>query len=187
MRSPEKNWRRSDARRQSIREEISICLISPRTPIRFWPSIRAGVRELEPNHPARARPRRSDTLSFCDEGQLALRSAWGPFHSAAGLPRPSPGIQPGDRPRPCASRGAAQGAAARASGHQSRPAVNPSDPRPGPGRTTPHGLVILPHRSRTAPRRRGAACKRPCRASLTWRVRLPATAQGGRYAFSRTR
>ena len=132
-------------------------------------------------------PRRTDTLSFCDEGQLAPRSAWGPFHSAAGLPRPAPGIPPGDRPRPCASRGAAQGAAARSSGHQSRPAVNPSDPRPGPGRTTPHGLVILPHRSRTAPRRRGAACKRPCRASLTWRVRLPATAQGGRYAFSATR
>ena len=53
MRSPEKNWRRSDARRQSIREEISICLISPRSAIRFWPSIREGGREIEPNHPAR--------------------------------------------------------------------------------------------------------------------------------------
>ena len=132
-------------------------------------------------------PRRTDTLSFCDEGQLAPRSAWGPFHSAAGLPRPAPGIPPGDRPRPCASRGAAPPGAASPPARCTRthrlrlcPAVNPAEHRPGPGRTTPHGLVILPHRSRTAPRRRGAACKRPCRASLTWRVRLPATAQGGR-------
>ena len=89
-----------------------------------------------------------------------------------GVAPSGPRLDAGWLDRPGASRRAApwRGSDSQPA-QQSCLAVNPAEPRPGPGRTTPHGLWSLPHGSRTAPRRRGAACKRPCRASLTSRVR----------------
>lgn len=64
-------------------------------------------------------------------------------------------------------------------GNQKCPAVHPCVARPcvGAGLNHPTRLLIIPHRSRTAAAQ-ARPCKRPCRASLTRRVQMPATERG---------